>query len=102
LCIGFLALFCTWLDICYSEEWLLVKLTSVVFEISNLAGAGKSTTTAMLSVVLRSLGEEVSAIVGAQVPQVFLRIITLHSFMKVYLSLHKIFLGELSSNYEPL
>ena len=38
--------------------------------------SGKSTTTAMLSVVLRNLGEDITAIVGAQVPQVFLGIIS--------------------------
>jgi UDP-N-acetylmuramate-alanine ligase len=48
------------------------KYYVLFFEILNLVGAGKSTTTAMLSVVLRSLGEDISAIVGAQVPQVFL------------------------------
>lgn len=36
-----------------------------------MAIAGKSTVTAMLGVALRSLGEDITAIVGAQVPQVW-------------------------------
>lgn len=50
--------------------------------ILNLFDAGKTTTTAMLSVVLRNLGEDITAIVGAQVPQVFL-VITSSIFFKL-------------------
>lgn len=53
----------------YKRDAWLGKLTEG-YELIAVAGThGKSTTTAMLSVVMRSLGEDISAIVGAHVPQ---------------------------------
>ncbi|XP_024362244.1 uncharacterized protein [Physcomitrium patens] len=49
-------------------DWL-GKITEG-YQLIAVAGThGKTTTTAMLSVVLRNLGEDITAIVGAQVPQ---------------------------------
>ncbi|KAG0623909.1 hypothetical protein M758_3G210600 [Ceratodon purpureus] len=53
----------------YKRDTWLGKITEG-YELIAIAGThGKSTTTAILSVVLRNLGEDITAIVGAQVPQ---------------------------------